>query len=81
MEIELAVVKEGSWRILETLCLHVCKEIIQDNDIHANALNCGTLYRIVAESKNVYDMDLTIATKNTAQVTAKMAFLSKSMQC
>jgi hypothetical protein len=75
---EHAVVKEGPWRTLETLCLHVCSNILQDNNKAVNTLNCGSLYIFVAESKNVKDMGLSIATKSTAQVAAKMAFLRKN---
>jgi hypothetical protein len=77
MNLTGAVVKEGPWGMLEILCLLVCHEVIQSNNLPINSLNCGKLYRCVAESKKVQDMELTIGTKSTAQVAAKMAHLRK----
>jgi hypothetical protein len=68
MNIAGAVVNEDPWGMLEILCLVVWHKVLQSNNLTINSLNCGVLYRIFAQSRKVKDVELTIATKSTAQV-------------
>ena len=71
----------GPWRLLETLCLVVCKEILLIRELPRNSSNFSTLYNFVAESDKVKEMSLTIERKSTAQVAAKIAHLSEHSNC
>ena len=77
MERQKAPVTSGPWRLLETLCLVVCKEILFIRELPRNSSNFLTLYNFVAESDKVKEMSLTIGRKSTAQVAAKIAHLSE----
>ena len=70
-----APVSSGPWRLLETLCLVVCKELLVINKLPRNSLNFSNLYNFIAESEKVKDLSLTIARKTTPQVAAKVAHL------
>ena len=70
-------VTSGPWRLLETLCLVVCKELLVINELPRSSLNFSNLYNVIAESDKVKELSLTIARKTTAQVAAKIAHLSE----
>lgn len=75
MELENASVDLGPWRVLETLCLIVCRDVLVSNTIDTNSTNLKVLYNYVAESESVKTMSLPMAAKSTAQVAAKMKHL------
>lgn len=70
-------VTSGPWRLLETLCLVVCKELLVINELPRSSLNFSNLYNVIAESDKVKELSLTILRKTTAQVAAKIAHLSE----
>ena len=74
---ESAPLKSGPWRILETLCLIVCHEVLVVNGLPNNSINFASLYNFVAESNETKELSLPIASKTTAQIAAKMAHLVK----
>ena len=59
-------VTQGPWRLMETLCLIVCKELLAFNELPINSLNVATLYNFVAESDKLEELSLIIARKSTA---------------
>ena len=61
-------VTQGPWRLMETLCLIVFKELLVFNELPINSVNVGTLY----------NLSLIIARKSTAQVGAKIKHLTKT---
>ena len=77
MESEKAPVDLGPWRVLETLCLIVCRDVIVTNTIATTSTNLKVLYNYVAQSESVKAMSLAIAAKSTAQVAAKMKHLNE----
>ena len=81
MERQKAPVTSGPWRLLEALCLVVCKEILFIRELPRNSSNFSTLYNFVAESDKVKEMSSTIERKSTAQVAAKIAHLSEHNNC
>ena len=72
---ESAEVKEGPWRQLETLVLIACREVLESRSLPITSVNCAMLYRFVAGSQNVNEMQLPISTKSSARVAAKVADL------
>ena len=76
MESEKVSVKFGPWRVLETPCLIVCRDVLMINTIATTSTNLKDLYNHVAQSENVKAMSLAMATKSTAQVAAKMKHLN-----
>ena len=77
MESEKAPVDLGPWRVLETLCLIVCRDVLVINTIATNSTNLKVLYNYVAQSESVKAMSLAMAAKSTAQVAAKMKHLNE----
>ena len=77
MESEKAPVDLGPWRVLETLCLIVCRDVLVINTIVTTSTNLKVLYNYVAQSKSVKAMSLAMAAKSTAQVAAKMKHLNE----
>ena len=77
MESEKAPVDLGPWRVLETLCLIACRDVIVTNTIATTSTNLKVLYNYVAQSESVKAMSLAIAAKSTAQVAAKMKHLNE----
>ena len=77
MESEKAPVDLGPWRVLETLCLIVCRDVLVINTIATTSANLKDLNNYVAQSKSVKDMSLSITAKSTAQVAAKMKHLNE----
>lgn len=77
MELENASVDLGPWRVLETLCLKVCQDVLVSKTIHTNSTNLKVLYNYVAESESVKTASLAMVTKSTAQVAAKMKHLKE----
>ena len=77
MESEKAPVDLGPWRVLETLCLIVCRDVLVINTIATTSTNLKVLYNYVAQSKSVKAMSLAMAAKSTAQVAAKMKHLNE----
>lgn len=71
-------VTQGPWRLMETLCLIVFKELLVFNELPINSVNVGTLYNFVAESGKLEELSLIIARKSTAQVGAKIKHLTKT---
>ena len=71
-------VTQGPWRLMETLCLIVCKELLVFNELSINSVNVATLYNFVAESDKLEELSLIIARKSTAQVAAKIKHLTKT---
>ena len=71
-------VTQGPWRLMETLCLIVCKELLVFNELPINSLNVATLYNFVAESDEIEELSLIIARKSTTQVAAKIKHLTKT---
>jgi len=53
-------VTSGPWRLLETLCLVVCKELLVINELPRSSLNFSNLYNVIAESDKVKELSLTI---------------------
>ena len=76
MESEKVSVHFGPWRVLETLCLIVCRDVLMINTIATTSTNLKDLYNYVAQSESVKAMSLAISTKSTAQVAAKMKHLN-----
>ena len=58
---ESAPLKSGPWRILETLCLIVCHEVLVVNGLPNNSINFASLYNFVAESNETKELSLPIA--------------------
>ena len=77
MESEKAPVDLGPWRVLETLCLIVCRDVLVINTIATNSTNLKVLYNYVAQSESVKAMSLAMAAKSTAQVAAKIKHLNE----
>ena len=77
MESEKAPVDLGPWRVLETLCLIICRDGLVINTISTTSTNLKVLYNYVAQSKSVKAMSLAMAAKSTAQVAAKMKHLNE----
>ena len=77
MESEKAPVDLGPWRVLETLCLIVCRDVLVINTIATTSANLKVLYNYVAQSKSVKAMSLAMAAKSTAQIAAKMKHLNE----
>jgi len=77
MESEKASVDLGPWRVLETICLIVCRDVLLVNMIATNSTNLKVLYNYVAQSKSMKAMSLPMAAKSTAQVAAKMKYLNE----
>ena len=77
MESEKVSVDFGPWRILETLCLIVCRDALINNSIDTTSTNLKVLYNYVAQSESVKVMSLAMAAKSTAQVAAKMKHLNE----
>ena len=77
MESEKVSVDFGPWRILETLCLIVCRDVLINNSIDTTSTNLKVLYNYVAQSESVKVMSLAMAAKSTAQVAAKMKHLNE----
>lgn len=80
MELQGAVIKSGPWRVLETLCLLVCREVLLSSHLPVNSATLAQLYNFVAESHRMREMSIGIATKSTAQIAAKFARLSEQHQ-
>lgn len=76
MESEKVSVHFAPWRVLETLCLIVCRDVLMINTIATTSTNLKDLYNYVAQSESVKAMSLAMATKSTAQVAAKMKHLN-----
>ena len=68
-------VAQGPWRLMETLCLIVCKELLVFNELPFNSLNVATLYNFVAESDKLEELS---ARKSTTQVAVKIKHLTKT---
>ena len=77
MESEKAPVNLGPWRVLETICLIVCRDVLVSNTISTNSSNLKALYNYVAHSETVKAMSLAMAAKSTAQVAAKIKHLNE----
>ena len=77
MESENASLTSWPWRLLETLCLVVCKELLVLNALSVNSSNLSSLYNFVAECDKVKELSFIIARKTTAQVAAKISFQSE----
>ena len=56
MESEKAPVDLGPWRVLEMLCLIVCRDVLVINTIATTSNNLKVLYNYVAQSKGVKAM-------------------------
>ena len=69
-------ISSGTWRNLETFCV-VCREVLLSHSISENPGNLKLLYNFVAQSDSVKAMLLPIIFKSTAQIAAKIAYLSK----
>lgn len=80
MELQRAAITSGPWRVLETLCLLVCREVLLFNHLPVNSSTLAQLYNYVAQSHTLREMSLGIATKSTAQIASKYAHLSKQHQ-
>ena len=76
MESEKVSVNFGPWRVLETLCLIVCRDVLMINTIAPTPTNLKDLYNYIAQSESVKAMSLAMASKSMAQVAAKMKHLN-----
>jgi len=77
MESEKAPVDLGPWRVLQTICLIVCRDVLVINTIATNSTNLKVLYNYVAQSESVKAMSLAMAAKSPAQVAAKIKHLNE----
>ena len=77
MESEKAPVDLGPWRVLQTICLIVCRDVLVINTIATNSTNLKVLYYYVAQSESVKAMSLAMAAKSPAEVAAKIKHLNE----
>lgn len=80
MELQGATIKSGPWKILDTLCLMVCQEVLLCNHLPVSSVTLAQLYNFVAESHRLSETSLGIATKSTAQTAAKLVHLREQHQ-
>ena len=77
MEPEKAPVNLGPWRVLESISLIVCRDVLVSNTIPTNSTNLKAVYNYVAHSESEKAMSLAMAAKSTAQVAAMIKHLNK----
>jgi len=77
MESEKAPVDLGSWQVLETICLIICRDVLVVNTIATNSTNLKVLYNYVVQSESVKAMSLAMPANLTAQVAAKMKYFNE----
>lgn len=68
--------KKGPWKLIETLLLIICRDLLKLNNIVINSVTLHALYDFVYNTNLSKNINLPIAAKSTTQIAAKIQSLN-----